>query len=113
MSERKEVKLGDCIDIIGGGTPKTNNPDYWNGSIPWLSVADLNSDDIYIGADSIEANTGLLLKKGRYIQIGPNPPDRETHIACHNQYGIWSKVFHIRWEKIYVHDVFSYFCQQA
>ncbi|MDY0230618.1 MAG: restriction endonuclease subunit S [Candidatus Cloacimonadaceae bacterium] len=48
MSEWKEVKLGDCIDIIGGGTPKTNNPDYWNGSIPWLSVADSNSDDKYV-----------------------------------------------------------------
>lgn len=36
-------KLGDIIEIIGGGTPKTSNPNYWNGEIPWISVKDFNS----------------------------------------------------------------------
>ncbi|MBI9031221.1 restriction endonuclease subunit S [bacterium] len=48
MSEWKEVRLGNCIEVIGGGTPKTKNPEYWNGSIPWLSVVDFNSDDKYV-----------------------------------------------------------------
>jgi len=30
----------ETIDIIGGGTPKTSNPDFWNGTIPWFSVVD-------------------------------------------------------------------------
>lgn len=30
----------ETIDIIGGGTPKTSNPDFWNGNIPWFSVVD-------------------------------------------------------------------------
>ena len=37
-------KLSDIMDIIGGGTPKTSNPDYWEGDIPWLSVKDFNND---------------------------------------------------------------------
>lgn len=36
-----EVKLfADTIDIISGGTPKTSVAEYWNGRIPWYSVAD-------------------------------------------------------------------------
>ena len=40
--ERKELSY--LIDIIGGGTPKTSIEEYWNGSIPWLSVKDFNDD---------------------------------------------------------------------
>ncbi len=31
------------VEIISGGTPKTSVNDYWNGSIPWLSVVDFNN----------------------------------------------------------------------
>lgn len=41
-------KLSDIMDIIGGGTPKTSNPDYWEGDIPWLSVKDFNNDLRYV-----------------------------------------------------------------
>ncbi|WP_365732534.1 hypothetical protein [Rhodoferax sp.] len=30
----------ETIQIIGGGTPKTSNPDFWGGEIPWFSVVD-------------------------------------------------------------------------
>lgn len=29
MSEWKEYKLGGVIELIGGGTPKTNNLSFW------------------------------------------------------------------------------------
>ena len=32
--------FSDQIEIISGGTPKTNVPDYWGGEIPWYSVVD-------------------------------------------------------------------------
>lgn len=48
MSDWKECKLGDVIELIGGGTPKTSIADYWNGNIPWLSVVDFNSDSKYV-----------------------------------------------------------------
>lgn len=44
----RECKLGDVIDIIGGGTPKTSISEYWNGNIPWLSVADFNAGKKYV-----------------------------------------------------------------
>ena len=30
--------LSDLVDVIGGGTPKTTEESYWNGSIPWWCV---------------------------------------------------------------------------
>ncbi|MBI5526703.1 MAG: restriction endonuclease subunit S, partial [Deltaproteobacteria bacterium] len=32
--------FADTVEIIGGGTPKTSEPEYWNGDIPWFSVVD-------------------------------------------------------------------------
>ena len=40
----KEGKLTDFIKIIGGGTPKTNEPSYWNGDIGWLSGGDISGN---------------------------------------------------------------------
>lgn len=39
-----KVSLSSIIDVISGGTPKTKVPEYWNGSIGWLSVTDFNND---------------------------------------------------------------------
>lgn len=47
-NEWKEVKISDLIEIIGGGTPKTSVPEYWSGSIPWLSVKDFNAGNRYV-----------------------------------------------------------------
>ncbi len=37
----EDSSLLDCINLIGGGTPKTSNFEYWNGDIPWLSCGDI------------------------------------------------------------------------
>lgn len=37
----EEQQLGDCADIVGGGTPPTSNPEYWNGDIDWYSPAEI------------------------------------------------------------------------
>ncbi len=37
----REMRLGDVIKIIGGGTPKTSVSEYWNGQIPWITPRDL------------------------------------------------------------------------
>lgn len=42
-------KFADTVDILGGGTPKTTSPEYWNGAIPWFSVVDAPSDtDVWV-----------------------------------------------------------------
>ena len=39
----------ETIGIIGGGTPKTSNPDFWNGTIPWFSVVDAPAaSDVFV-----------------------------------------------------------------
>ena len=43
-----KYNLADIMDIIGGGTPKTNVEEYWDGEIPWLSVKDFNNDNRYV-----------------------------------------------------------------
>ena len=62
MSDWTTSKLSDVIEIIGGGTPKRSENKYWNGDIPWLSVADFNNDFRYVN-DSIEHITELGLQK--------------------------------------------------
>ena len=48
MSEWLEMPLIEAIELIGGGTPKTNVSEYWDGDIPWLSVKDFNNDNRYV-----------------------------------------------------------------
>lgn len=43
-----QYKLSEILTIIGGGTPKTTNPSFWGGDIPWLSVVDFNNDNRYV-----------------------------------------------------------------
>ncbi len=68
------VKLEDIVTLIGGGTPKTSVPKYWNGSIPWLSVTDFNTGRKYVyNAEKNITESGLknsntnILKKGEVI----------------------------------------------
>jgi type I restriction enzyme S subunit len=35
------VTMGDIADVVGGSTPKSKEPTYWDGDIRWLGVADL------------------------------------------------------------------------
>ena len=35
-------KLYVIADIRAGGTPSRNNPDYWNGNIPWVKISNIN-----------------------------------------------------------------------
>ncbi len=39
----RSMPLGDAGVWLSGGTPMTSNPSYWNGTIPWISAASLQS----------------------------------------------------------------------
>ena len=43
----EQRKLGDIADIVGGGTPSTNNADYWDGDIDWYAPAEIG-DKIFV-----------------------------------------------------------------
>ena len=46
-------RIEDIGSVVGGGTPSTEHPEYWDGDIPWLTPADLASfSDVYISSGS-------------------------------------------------------------
>jgi restriction endonuclease S subunit len=67
--------LPDFFRLIGGGTPKTTNPEFWNGEIPWYSVVDApkESDVFVIDTEKkitklgLEKSSTKLLRKGLTI----------------------------------------------
>ena len=38
------VKLKDICTVVSGSTPKSGNPEYWDGDINWITPAELNED---------------------------------------------------------------------
>ena len=71
MNNRKQHKLSEICNIIGGGTPKTSIAEYWNGEIPWLSVVDFNDDyrNVYTTEKNI-SELGLQNSSTKYLQKG-------------------------------------------
>lgn len=49
----KTYSLGDCVTFLSGGTPSKKKPEYWNGSIPWISCKDMKVDYLYGSQDYI------------------------------------------------------------
>lgn len=47
MTVVKKALLGDVVKIIGGGTPSRAKPEYYNGSIRWITVKDFG-DEIFL-----------------------------------------------------------------
>ena len=70
----KEVRLEEvCKDIIGGGTPPRNTKRYYQGSIPWVTVKDLDGakqkyDSVeHISPDAVVDRTTRIIPKGNLI----------------------------------------------
>ena len=55
----EQRKLGDVADIVGGGTPSTNNPSYWNGDIDWYAPAEIGEQIFLTGSQKKITVTGL------------------------------------------------------
>lgn len=69
-----KYKLSEILTLIGGGTPKTTNPSYWGGNIPWLSVVDFNNDNRYVHTtektiteEGVENSSTKILPQGSLI----------------------------------------------
>ena len=66
------AKLGEVTQVVGGGTPRTTEPSYWNGSVPWITPADLSGyhrKRIGYGDRSI-TGTGLGRSAARLLPTG-------------------------------------------
>ena len=51
----KRVRLKRLFKVFSGATPKSDNPQYWDGNIIWITPADFQTQDKYIydGAKNI------------------------------------------------------------
>lgn len=68
----KWVQLKNVGQIVGGGTPKTSEPDYWNGDISWITPADLGKNSskwIHKGVKSI-TRKGLKESSAKLMPSG-------------------------------------------
>lgn len=41
--EWKGTTIGDIASVVGGGTPSTSNPAYWDGSIQWFTPSEVGN----------------------------------------------------------------------
>ncbi|MBR4145947.1 MAG: restriction endonuclease subunit S, partial [Lachnospiraceae bacterium] len=57
-----KYKLGEICEIVSGSTPKTNIDEYWDGTLKWITPAEI-TDDSYIIEDSVRKITELGVKK--------------------------------------------------
>ena len=65
----EEVTLGDVARWGSGGTPKSTNPAYYGGPIPWLQSGELNDETVYSTEKSI-TELGLAESSARLIEPG-------------------------------------------
>jgi type I restriction enzyme S subunit len=80
--------IGDVVKVVGGGTPSTNEPKFWNGDIAWATPRDLAalSDPVLIATERQITPAGLeqissgLLPKGSVL-LSSRAPIGYTAIA--------------------------------
>lgn len=67
------VSIGDLGHILGGGTPSTNNSQYWDGGIPWFTPSEIGKRKYVafscrtISDSGLHASSTNLLPKGTIL----------------------------------------------
>ncbi|WP_432748693.1 restriction endonuclease subunit S [Pectinatus frisingensis] len=66
------VRLGEIANIVGGGTPKTEEPQNWyKGNIPWLTPADMKNQKKYVShGKRFISEYGLLHSSAQLMPAG-------------------------------------------
>jgi type I restriction enzyme S subunit len=92
----RSVALADLGRIVSGATPKTQMSEYWGGSIPWVTPADLaKNDDVFfrgpckrITEAGYESCSTVLLPSGSILFSSRAPIGHSAIVAspmCTNQ----------------------------
>jgi type I restriction enzyme, S subunit len=65
-------RLGELAEIISGGTPKTNEPSYWNGSIKWCTPTDITgcSGKYLLETERTISTDGLASCSAQLLPVG-------------------------------------------
>lgn len=56
----RSVKLGEVTTVVNGTTPASGTPEYWNGSVAWITPVDLGK----LGGKSVEGSDRRISKAG-------------------------------------------------
>lgn len=67
--EWKKVKLGSIADVVGGGTPDTNNSDYWDGNIAWLTPSEIGTEKYVYTSKKHITEEGLKNSSARLLPV--------------------------------------------
>ncbi|MCW0121220.1 MULTISPECIES: restriction endonuclease subunit S [Bacillus] len=76
------VRLIQLGEVVGGGTPKTDTKEYWDGgNIPWLTPADMKNvtgkyverGERFITSEGLKGSSARLLPKGSVIYSSRAP----------------------------------------
>ena len=49
----KNYTLGNCVNLLSGGTPSKSKAEYWDGTIPWVSCKDMKVNYLYDSQDHL------------------------------------------------------------
>ena len=67
--EWEQKRLGEIAEIIGGGTPSTNNPEYWNGDINWYTPAEINEQNYVESSERKITRLGLEKSSAKILPV--------------------------------------------
>ncbi|WP_347229894.1 restriction endonuclease subunit S [Streptococcus thermophilus] len=63
-------KLGELANIVGGGTPSTSNPEYWDGDIDWYAPAEIGEQSYVSKSKKTITELGLKKSSARILPVG-------------------------------------------
>ncbi|OIS27842.1 restriction endonuclease subunit S [Staphylococcus cohnii] len=66
----EETNLGNIANIVGGGTPKTEIPEYWNGEINWYSPVEIGDRNYVYESKNKITQLGLKKSSAKILPIG-------------------------------------------
>lgn len=65
----EQRKLGEVAKIVGGGTPSTKNPEYWNGKINWYTPAEIGNNIYATSSERKITEEGLRHSSAKILPI--------------------------------------------
>ena len=65
-----KMKLGDIAEIVGGGTPNTNEPQYWDGDILWFTPSEIGKTKYVSQSERTISKKGLVNSSAKKLPIG-------------------------------------------
>lgn len=77
----------EVVEVISGGTPKTEVNEYWNGEIPWISVKDFVNEPHYVmKTERTITNEGLNHSATHLLEAG------DTIISARGTVGVIAQI---------------------